>query len=108
MEQWWGDAEVLMAEQKISFDLFERMLNCSIVELRKDCDKLFSLLEQHQVPLLVFSAGLGDVIVDILKKNNSQNKDIEKRNYKIHSNTHVISNFMDWSLEGKYFLFWVT
>lgn len=45
--------------------------------------KLFDLLYQHNIPCLVFSAGIGDAIEVMLKALNCY-----------HPNVHVVSNFL--------------
>ena len=58
-------------------------------------------LEKESIPLLIFSAGLGDVIVETLKHYNHKNLHNPELERKIHDNIHIISNFMNWSQEGK-------
>lgn len=53
-------------------------------ELRPGCRKLFSTLSRHSVPLLVFSAGLGDIIDAWLRAVIGP----------LPSNMHIISNWM--------------
>ncbi len=81
--------------------LFTQILSSSSMSLRTNCKDLFSLLEKHSIPLLIFSAGIGDVIVDTLKNNNLNNINSPADQRKIHSNIHIISNFMNWSPDGK-------
>jgi len=58
-------------------------------------------LEKHHIPLLIFSSGIGDVIVGTLKNQNESNIKSPIDQHKIHSNIHIISNFMKWSPDGK-------
>lgn len=53
--------------------------------LRDRTDDLFKCLNDLNVPLLVFSAGLGDTILSVLKHANI-----------LYQNVHVISNFLQY------------
>lgn len=44
----------------------------------------FDHLEEQQVPLLIFSAGIGDVLEEVIQQN-----------HVFHPNIHIISNYMD-------------
>ena len=75
--------------------LHKRNVLCNWLELyRTDCDWLFVCregsdwlfdeLRKHNVPLLIFSAGVGDVVVEAVKQRAA-----------LHDNVKVVSNFMD-------------
>jgi len=51
---------------------------------RDGSDWLFEELHKHSVPLLIFSAGVGDVVVEAVKQRAV-----------LHDNVKVVSNFMD-------------
>ena len=53
---------------------------------RERCEVFFQLLNKRQVPLLIFSAGLGDVIEETIK--------LQSRMYK---NIKIVSNYMDFN-----------
>ena len=55
---------------------------------RKRCDELFTCLHQQDVPLLIFSAGIGNVIEEAIK-----------HQAHMHDNMHIVSNFMNFSEE---------
>lgn len=44
----------------------------------------FEHLAEHQIPLLIFSAGVGDVLEEVIRQN-----------HVFHPNVQVISNYMD-------------
>lgn len=54
--------------------------------LRAGTSDLVNALDSADIPLLVFSAGLGDVVEAVLKHHGVMNK-----------NTHVISNFLKYN-----------
>lgn len=45
-------------------------------------------LFQHQVPLLIFSAGLGDIIEEVIREQ-----------YTLYDNIKVVSNYMDFDAQ---------
>ena len=51
---------------------------------REGYQEFFDCLNQHSVPLLIFSAGLGDVLEEVVRQAGV-----------FHPNVKVISNFMD-------------
>ncbi|KAI8500683.1 7-methylguanosine phosphate-specific 5'-nucleotidase [Branchiostoma belcheri] len=58
--------------------------------LREGCNTFMSTLHQHDIPLLVFSAGLGDIIQEMFAK-----YDV------VYPNCRVVSNFMKFDAGGK-------
>ena len=53
---------------------------------RTGCLNMFEDLHRHKVPLLIFSAGLGDIIVETITQRG-----------KMFDNMKVVSNFMDFN-----------
>jgi 5'-nucleotidase len=51
---------------------------------------MFDLVEKYKIPCLIFSAGVGDTLVEILKMQGC-----------LRSNMHVVSNFMVFDGEGE-------
>ena len=62
------------------------LLSC----FRDGCDWLFDELHKCDVPLLIFSAGVGDIIQEVLKQQ-----------YTVYDNMKIVSNFMDFDKEVK-------
>ncbi|KAL3266058.1 hypothetical protein HHI36_010245 [Cryptolaemus montrouzieri] len=84
MEEWYRDTEnslrgIEISPEEIS-DIAEKYGPC----LRDGSKKIFQVLEEKNVPVLVFSAGLGDTVVALLKHNGIYR-----------SNVKVVSNFLD-------------
>jgi 5'-nucleotidase len=72
-----------------------RAINNKIVKIqarymRKNFKRFFKLLNSKKVPVLILSSALGDVIEGVLKQHKIFTKNI-----------HVISNFFDFSKNGK-------
>ena len=61
--------------------------NC---ELRDDTTLLLNRLNEGKIPVLVLSAGLGDLIREIMTHNGV-----------LHENTSLVSNFLEYDVEGK-------
>lgn len=58
---------------------------CSVCDLFRDGYKVFfDRLSEQQVPLLIFSAGVGDVLEEVIRQN-----------HVFHPNVRIISNYMD-------------
>ena len=60
---------------------------------RDGCQNFFNKLHDKEVPLLIFSAGVGDVIREIIKQNSTT----------LYSNMHVVSNDIDFNSEVRTF-----
>lgn len=55
---------------------------------------MMAVLYKHGIPLLIFSAGVGNVIEELLK-----------HRYRLYSNTHIIANWMKFNLKVTYFYY---
>ncbi|XP_023320162.1 7-methylguanosine phosphate-specific 5'-nucleotidase A [Eurytemora carolleeae] len=89
MVEWYTQANSLLTEAGVHKDWYEDMIKNSTCELRDDTDTLMISLEELKIPVLILSAGLGDLILEILK------------HYQlVHTNTKVVSNFCNYDEEG--------
>uniref|UniRef100_A0A672FII0 5'-nucleotidase, cytosolic IIIB n=1 Tax=Salarias fasciatus TaxID=181472 RepID=A0A672FII0_SALFA len=84
MVDWWTKVHELLIQQKIRKDLLAQAVKESTVMLRDGYKEFFDHLAEQQVPLLIFSAGVGDILEEVIQQNRV-----------FHPNTHVISNYMD-------------
>jgi HAD superfamily hydrolase (TIGR01544 family) len=90
MIEWYKEANNALMISGIQKDWFERMVKASNCELRDDTDKLFDNLKNHEVPILVLSAGCGDLVDAIME------------HYKINNdNVKTVSNFIEFDNSGK-------
>ncbi|KAH8849176.1 Cytosolic 5'-nucleotidase 3A [Schistosoma japonicum] len=62
MLEWWGLAHDAIVECGIHRSTLEKTVKECHLELRDNVDVFFQLLSDYHIPVLVFSAGLGDVI----------------------------------------------
>ncbi|ETN13655.1 HAD hydrolase, family IE [Phytophthora nicotianae INRA-310] len=68
MEQWWNSAHALLVEYKLTKDQVEQAVALGSLSFRHGFHPLFKLLNDQQVPTLIFSAGLYDVIHAALER----------------------------------------
>jgi len=91
MEAWYKQANKLLQETGIQKDLFSQFVKTSNVEFRDHTKHMLDHLHQAQIPVLVMSAGLGDILVEVMDA-----FDVYHR-----SNTKVVSNFLAYDDTGK-------
>lgn len=89
MIEWYTKANALLRECGVNKNFFPEMVKASNVDFRDDTDKMLKTLHGQNVPVLILSAGLGDLLVEILKSRNL-----------ITPNVHVVSNFLDFDDRG--------
>ncbi|KAF7652611.1 hypothetical protein LDENG_00094560 [Lucifuga dentata] len=85
MVEWWTKVHELLIEQKIRKDMLAQAVRESSAMLRDGYKVFFD----HQVCLLIFSAGIGDILEEVIRQN-----------HVFHPNIHVISNYMDFDNTG--------
>eukprot|EP00092_Neocalanus_flemingeri_P061227 GFUD01073571.1.p1 GENE.GFUD01073571.1~~GFUD01073571.1.p1 ORF type:complete len:304 (-),score=89.29 GFUD01073571.1:26-937(-) len=90
MIEWYKKANGLLSESGVNRSWFPRMVAESNCELRDDTHLLLNRLNHARVPVLVLSAGLGDLISHIMSHFGV-----------LHGNTTLVSNFLDYDQEGK-------
>ncbi|XP_048846784.1 7-methylguanosine phosphate-specific 5'-nucleotidase-like isoform X2 [Brienomyrus brachyistius] len=89
MVDWWTKAHKLLIEQKIQKDLLARAVKDSNAMLRDDYKLFFDHLLEDDIPLVIFSAGIGDVLEEVIRQAGV-----------FHSNIMVFSNYMDFDAMG--------
>lgn len=71
--------------ETVMFNRAERGMNLfCVLGYREGYEQFFDRLHQHNVPVFIFSAGLGDVLEEIIRQSGVY-----------HPNVRVVSNFMD-------------
>lgn len=90
MAKWWEKHHRLMVECGISQEVFRDLVQKNFLELRSNCDTFFHLLSKPKIPLLIFSSGLGDLILEFLKQKHF-----------LTPNIHIISNFFSFDQQGQ-------
>jgi len=89
MVEWYTNANRLLTEAGVHRDWYQDMIKNSTCMLRDDTETMMTDLQNSKVPCLILSAGLGDLIMALLK------------HFKVfHENTKVVSNFCQYNEEG--------
>ncbi|NXD85212.1 5NT3B nucleotidase, partial [Halcyon senegalensis] len=89
MVEWWTRAHELLSQQKIQKSDIAQIVRESDVMLRDGFNELFDQLHKYNVPLFIFSAGIGDILEEIIRQANC-----------FYSNVNVVSNYMDFDDNG--------
>lgn len=90
MNEWWSTHLELMIECGMNKGVIEDIVKKDKIQFREGSLELLDILAVHKIPLLIFSAGLGDIIQESLKSKN-----------RLTENIHIISNFYKFDKEGK-------
>lgn len=85
MVEWYEKAQNLLTGFALPQTYLDQVLKEVSLELRNGTDIMLSHLEESGVPVLVFSAGLGDMVAAILRHHSS-----------LLPNVHIISNFLQY------------
>ena len=90
MIEWWSEAHRLLLDESLKKkDVQVAVKNCT-VEFRRWCDHLLAVLRLSDVPVLVFSAGIGTVVREVF---------LQKSLFRL-ENIEIISNFLHFNAEG--------
>ncbi|XP_075436418.1 LOW QUALITY PROTEIN: 7-methylguanosine phosphate-specific 5'-nucleotidase [Ascaphus truei] len=84
MVEWWSKAHALLCEQKIHKQKIAQVVKDSRVMLREGYEMFFGDLHRNEVPLFIFSAGIGNILEEIIQQAGV-----------FHPNIKVVSNYMD-------------
>lgn len=95
-EEWWSRAHGLLLHYGIRrIDVQKAVAEETRLELREGCEDFFKILIENDIPLLIFSAGLADIIESYLATRIfSVGYETKNTTTNIPSNIHVISNRM--------------
>lgn len=67
MQEWYKSAHTLLLKEPFTPELLDSAARKSKAALRDGCDELFTLARERRAPLVVFSAGLGNVVRALLR-----------------------------------------
>ncbi|CAI5445889.1 unnamed protein product [Caenorhabditis angaria] len=84
MEKWWGSSHQLIVNEKFSKSTIEDFVRQSRIVFKDGAEELIQSLDAHSVPLVIFSAGIGNIIEIFLQQKLGA----------IPRNTHFISNMI--------------
>ncbi|CAD6190957.1 unnamed protein product [Caenorhabditis auriculariae] len=84
MEEWWNSSHECIISAGFNRNQIEKFVGVSNIQLRDEADVLMNVLTAHEVPFIVFSAGIGTIIEMYLRLKFG----------KVADNTHIVSNMM--------------
>jgi len=84
MEEWWATHLGIIVKYGMNRRVVNKVIAIQSKYLRSGTKRFFSLLSKNDVPVLILSSALGDVIEGVLKVHNA-----------LTSNVHVISNYFE-------------
>ncbi|KAJ3156258.1 5'-nucleotidase, cytosolic III-like [Geranomyces michiganensis] len=84
MVDWWSEQHELILDLKLTKDALSSMAQETHVVLRDGVQQCMQLSEELGLPLLVFSAGLGDVIEAVLRKQELLRSNVDIISNKLH------------------------
>ncbi|XP_050426851.1 cytosolic 5'-nucleotidase 3 [Adelges cooleyi] len=84
IEDWWRQSERLLKNMRFRYEDIELAVKQADVKLREGSAEVFQKLYKHNVPVIVLSAGIGDVVELTLIHENL-----------LTANVSVVSNFLD-------------
>lgn len=90
MKEWWNRHLDLLIDCGLTFQGIKKAVDDGAIIPRRGFSDLLELLSQRGIPLLIFSAGLGDVISEYLNRQGL-----------ITPTLHIISNFFEFDASGK-------
>uniref|UniRef100_A0A914DIF7 5'-nucleotidase n=1 Tax=Acrobeloides nanus TaxID=290746 RepID=A0A914DIF7_9BILA len=84
MIEWWDQSHAHIVNAKFSRETIEGFTSNSRIFLRERAEELIGALSEHEIPLIVFSAGIGNIIETVMRNQLGA----------IPETMHIISNLM--------------
>lgn len=91
MEEWWGKTHGLLIEGGLTYDDIRKSVSNSAIAFREGVVELFEFLEERDIPILIFSAGLADIIEEVLRQ----------KVHRTFKNIKIVSNRMQFDNNGR-------
>lgn len=91
MEEWWGKTHALLIEGGLTYNAIKESVANSTIAFRDGVTELFDFLEERDIPVLIFSAGLADIIEEVLRQ----------KLHRSFRNVKIVSNRMVFDEEGR-------
>ncbi len=89
MNQWWSEHFELMKECGMNKVVIGDIVSKGKIQFREGASEFLDLLSNQRIPILIFSAGVGDLIKELLESAG-----------KMASNVHMLSNFYIFNEQG--------
>ncbi|CAN6566916.1 unnamed protein product [Malus baccata var. baccata] len=91
MEEWWGRTHGLLVEGGVTYDGIKQSVADSTIAFREGVVELFEFLEERDIPVLIFSAGLADIIEEVMRQ----------KVHRLFKNVKIVSNRMEFDDNGR-------
>jgi len=91
MIEWWTKGHALLGTCNLTKDTLQHMVAESNTRLRDGCKGFFEKLHQLEIPCLIFSAGVGDIILETISQQAAFH----------HANMKIVSNMLKFDEMGK-------
>ncbi|CAN6291865.1 unnamed protein product [Urochloa humidicola] len=91
MEEWWEKTHGLLIEGGLTCEAIKKSVSDAVIAFRDGVVELFEYLEERDIPVLVFSAGLADIIEEVFRQ----------KLHRSFKNIKVVSNRMVFNEEGR-------
>ncbi|KQK13961.1 hypothetical protein BRADI_1g13590v3 [Brachypodium distachyon] len=91
MEEWWGKTHGLLIEGGLTHEAIKKSVADASIAFREGVVELFEFLEDRDIPVLVFSAGLADIIEEVFRQ----------KLHRSFKNIKIVSNRMAFNEEGR-------
>lgn len=98
--EWYSEANRILQKSRVKKEFFPEMVAAANLEFRTETNAMFDYLANIKVPILILSAGLGDVIQEIIRQ-----KGLDQENVKVASNflVSVFFSFVAMSVRNCFF-----
>ena len=90
MDEWWHKVNDLLIKHGLSKQIMQKVVAKRTLKFRAGLAELVDILDKHNIPLVIMSASLGDMVEMYLKQEGIW-----------HDNIHIISNFAEFDEHGK-------
>lgn len=90
METWWRKHLDLLIKYNVDKNILKNTVLSTSLKFREDLSDLFTFIDKNNIPCLIFSAGIGDLITKLLNS----------RSISLSDNIHIISNFFTYNQTG--------
>ncbi|XP_072957050.1 uncharacterized protein [Typha angustifolia] len=87
MEEWWEKTHGLLIEGGLTYDAIKKSVADATIAFRDGVVELFEFLEEKGIPVLIFSAGLADIIEEVFRQ----------KLHRSFKNIRVVSNRMEFN-----------
>ena len=92
MEEWYSQAHDLLLGEGVTIDHIRDAVKGANISLRPGVCDVIKILQDQEVPFLIFSAGIANVISEVMAQKYGELKD----------STHIVSNWMYFDANGNH------